>query len=415
MQDLLHDPVRAVSNYNFALSDLAPAVPRSPRSVGLIWQLKGDPWSLLSALAALALLLCGTMAIGRMILAHLQNIEATQPSPVLMSATGAPNVTGRLEASSLNPAAVSTRCTSDSHGAALPTPNGCPWWKGLHRSATQLVQSLYKDSPAWSRRWAATRSVTSRRWSSLAYVELGPRYENKLNKQATVIMYGDSLIEMWKGTREDEPFPPRADFPGVLHEYIGSRWPTQALGSSGDTCLNLEWRLRHGELPSASMSPRVVVVMCGTNDLRDAKIARDSSPARREHQTAAHAVLEAAPEIMKTVTRITELLVTNMPSAQIVMLQLLPRHKAYKSPPLPWDPTNPYFWGLNDINERQAQLASRHEKVMVVNCGQAFLSQNGSLIRFDRMPDGVHPSAEGAADFAKCIASGIETAMGQFR
>lgn len=375
MQDLLHDPVRAVSNYNFALSDLAPAVPRSPRSVGLIWQLKGDPWSLLSALAALALLLCGTMAIGRMILAHLQNIEATQPSPVLTSATGAPNVTGRLEASSLNPAAVSTRCTSDSHGAALPMPNGCPWWKGLHRSATQLVQ----------------------------------------NKQATVIMYGDSLIEMWKGTREDEPFPPRADFPGVLHEYIGSRWPTQALGSSGDTCLNLEWRLRHGELPSASMSPRVVVVMCGTNDLRDAKIARDSSPARREHQTAAHAVLEAAPEIMKTVTRITELLVTNMPSAQIVMLQLLPRHKAYKSPPLPWDPTNPYFWGLNDINERQAQLASRHEKVMVVNCGQAFLSQNGSLIRFDRMPDGVHPSAEGAADFAKCIASGIETAMGQFR
>jgi hypothetical protein len=71
-------------------------------------------------------------------------------------------------------------------------------------------------------------------------------------------------------------------------------------GPAGDTCLNLEWRLRHGELPSASMSPRVVVVMCGTNDLRDAKIARDSSPARREHQTAAHAVLEAAPEIMKT-------------------------------------------------------------------------------------------------------------------
>lgn len=85
---------------------------------------------------------------------------------------------------------------------------------------------------------------------------------------------------------------------GVFDQHIGSKWHTAAFGMSGDTALNLEWRLQHGELPGLDRAPRVVVVLCGTNDLRDAKVMRDSTKALREAATAAEAILSAAPAVV---------------------------------------------------------------------------------------------------------------------
>lgn len=115
------------------------------------------------------------------------------------------------------------------------------------------------------------------------------------------IFYGDSLVEMWRGTRADKPFGPRAELPGVAwhcpphlawrarcmhvrqtctfplkcmrlmrhppssgifhdHFQVGGR--AAAFGMSGDVVATLHWRLLHGELPR-KQHPRHVVVLIG--------------------------------------------------------------------------------------------------------------------------------------------------------
>ena len=67
---------------------------------------------------------------------------------------------------------------------------------------------------------------------------------------------------------------------------------------SGDTVVNLEWRLQHGELPDREHAPRIIIVLCGTNDLRDAKVTRDDSKILRESITAAESIYAAVPGIV---------------------------------------------------------------------------------------------------------------------
>jgi hypothetical protein len=66
---------------------------------------------------------------------------------------------------------------------------------------------------------------------------------------------------------------------------------------SGDTVANLRWRLENGELPRRR-PPRAVVVLVGTNDLRDAKAVYEHEAgdgATAEGRAAA--VQAAAPDI----------------------------------------------------------------------------------------------------------------------
>ena len=69
---------------------------------------------------------------------------------------------------------------------------------------------------------------------------------------------------------------------------------TVALGMSGDTTGNLKWRLMNGELP-VLRHPTAVVLLVGTNDLRDAKVA--AGPLKGNPVTAQLAVKAAAPSI----------------------------------------------------------------------------------------------------------------------
>jgi hypothetical protein len=120
-----------------------------------------------------------------------------------------------------------------------------------------------------------------------------------------LIFYGDSLVEMWRGTRADTPYSPRAQLPGVeachhipslhcscvivcpilsdskptdvfrcqhrracpfdagiFHDHFQVAWRAAAFGMSGDTVARLHWRLLHGELPRRHL-PRLLVVLIG--------------------------------------------------------------------------------------------------------------------------------------------------------
>lgn len=77
-----------------------------------------------------------------------------------------------------------------------------------------------------------------------------------------IVFYGDSLVEMWRGTRADKPFAPRAALPGIFHDHFQVDSRAAAFGMSGDVVATLHWRLLHGELPR-TRQPRVVVVLIG--------------------------------------------------------------------------------------------------------------------------------------------------------
>ena len=67
---------------------------------------------------------------------------------------------------------------------------------------------------------------------------------------------------------------------------------------SGDTTGNVRWRLLHGELPVVK-HPVAVVLLAGTNDLRDAKVvAVDSNAATKgDPMAASRAIRDSAPII----------------------------------------------------------------------------------------------------------------------
>jgi len=263
------------------------------------------------------------------------------------------------------------RCTSDSFGAVSAASNHCAWWQAIHNATVAIVQEHSFD----------------------------------------VMFYGDSLTEMWHGTRGGKPFAAREALPGVFDQHIGSKWHTAAFGMSGDTALNLEWRLQHGELPGLDRAPRVVVVLCGTNDLRDAKVMRDSTKALREAATAAEAILSAAPAVVASLERIVRLIRKQLPETKIVVMDLLPRHKSGKSPPLLWDQTNPYYEGVRKVNQLLSEFTAASDDIYPLDCGRVFMANNEQQLHAELLPDALHPSALGAMPLAECIAGGVDRAL----
>lgn len=75
------------------------------------------------------------------------------------------------------------------------------------------------------------------------------------------------------------------------------------------------------------------------------------------------------------------------------------------------DVSDPYMQGVGDLNNRQKQLAATHPNLMAIDCGQSFLMDNGAAVNPELLPDGVHPSTEGAVELAKCMGAGIQAAL----
>ena len=84
---------------------------------------------------------------------------------------------------------------------------------------------------------------------------------------------------------------------GVFKAHFGSHHRAIALGMSGDTTGNVRWRLMHGELPRLR-HPAAVVLLVGTNDLRDARVSASALKVNKGNLVAAGlAVKAAAPSI----------------------------------------------------------------------------------------------------------------------
>jgi beta-glucosidase len=185
-----------------------------------------------------------------------------------------------------------------------------------------------------------------------------------------ILFLGDSLTEGWFVTGMDV----------WKREYR----PMNAgnFGLSADRTETMLWRLAHGELEG--LSPKLVVLMIGTNNLKSGPIRH--SPA----QTA------------EGVEAVVDLIQRKLPETKILLLGILPRQPKYE-----WFPS-----ARRETNRRIARLAQR-DGVRWLNFSDRYLDDEGKLRKELYREDLLHLSAAGYEVWADAMRKTLREIMAE--
>jgi lysophospholipase L1-like esterase len=178
-------------------------------------------------------------------------------------------------------------------------------------------------------------------------------------RQPEIVMVGDSIMHFWGGEPGGDGIRGRDTAPEVWDRAFAGRRVVN-LGYGWDRTENVLWRLRHGEFEG--VSPKVVVVMIGTNNV----------------------TLNTPDEIAAGVTAIVDEIHQRSRASRILLLGIFPRGAKPDAPRATVDA----------INQRIAKLDGRDGVVTYLDIGQKFLGPDGSISK-DVMYDFLHPSAKG--------------------
>lgn len=157
-----------------------------------------------------------------------------------------------------------------------------------------------------------------------------------------------------------------------------------ALGISGDTTTNLLWRVRHGELPR-TLRPEKVAILIGANDFT------------RGRELAVDAPLRTALSVCAIIRHVRH----QGLKAPITLTKILPRGKQW-----------PKGLGANATRRANALLevlvkgAAPEFKLRLADCGGRFVDSAGN-INERLMPDRVHPSQQGYAEWDACLNAAV--------
>ena len=182
------------------------------------------------------------------------------------------------------------------------------------------------------------------------------------SRQPDLVMLGDSITHFWGG----EPVGGRRTGVEVWDRFFAGRRVVN-LGYGWDRTENVLWRLTHGEFDH--VSPKVVVVMIGTNNID----------------------LNTPDEIAAGITAICAELHRRAPGVRILLLGIFPRGRTP-------DATRAK---VGSVNERIARLDGRNG-VTYLDIGKALLEPDGS-ISGDVMYDYLHPTAKGYSRWAAAM------------
>jgi lysophospholipase L1-like esterase len=196
------------------------------------------------------------------------------------------------------------------------------------------------------------------------------------SRQPEVVMLGDSITHFWGGDPDGEGVAGRRTGIEEWNRFFAGRRVVN-LGYGWDRTENVLWRLTHGEFDG--VSPKVVVVMIGTNNMD----------------------LNTVDEITEGITEICRELHRRSPSTRILLLGIFPRG------PSP-DATRAK---VAAVNERIAKL-NGHDGVTYLDIGHAFLEPDGSISK-DVMYDFLHPSALGYARWSAAMKPTLDLLMAQ--
>jgi beta-glucosidase len=186
-----------------------------------------------------------------------------------------------------------------------------------------------------------------------------------------VLFLGDSITEGWK------------KHPEIWDRYF-ARYAAANFGIAGDQTQHVIWRIENGELEG--ISPKVVVLLIGTNNVRKSK---------------AHHIAAAN-------TRIVDLIRAKLPQAKILLLAVFPRgpRNGPDKQPEPW---RDFMVTINELNRRLAKLDDG-KAVRFVDINPVFLAPDGT-IPAEIMLDQLHLSAAGYQLWADALAQPLAEMM----
>jgi lysophospholipase L1-like esterase len=153
--------------------------------------------------------------------------------------------------------------------------------------------------------------------------------------RAEVVFIGDSLTEGWQSIGS-EIWEARYAYRGAVN-----------LGVGGDLTSDVLWRIERGELEA--FTPRLVVLMVGTNDL-----GSGSSPA----------------ETFKGIAACVRAIVGRFPEAHVLLLGVLPRGSG--------GPQSPMRRSVASVNATLACL-DYGRQVHFLDIGEAFVAPDGTV------------------------------------
>jgi lysophospholipase L1-like esterase len=184
-----------------------------------------------------------------------------------------------------------------------------------------------------------------------------PMHEAFLKRAARggidLLFLGDSITQGWF----DNP---------VWQRFYGPRRAAN-FGIGGDRTQHVLWRLDHGEVDG--IKPRVVVLMIGTNNIRQ----------------------NTPDEIYEGVKAIVERLRAKLPESKVLLLGVLPR--GVSRLPTKDRESDDVDFRVGLINERISRLGDG-KAVTYLDIGPLFLDSDGKIVK-ELMPDFLHLSTKG--------------------
>lgn len=164
-----------------------------------------------------------------------------------------------------------------------------------------------------------------------------------------LLFLGDSITAGWNGFGKQ-----------VWGRFYEPRKAAN-FGIGGDQTQHVLWRLANGELDG--ISPKVVVLMIGTNNTRE----------------------NSADEIAEGVEAIVKDLRAKLPKARILLLGVFPRNEK----------PAPIRDKIAAVNERISKLDDGGKSVKYLDIGNQFLNADNGTISSEIMPDFLHLSRKG--------------------
>lgn len=192
-----------------------------------------------------------------------------------------------------------------------------------------------------------------------------------------LVFIGDSLTHLFEG---DPNVPNRGE--RLWAAYYGGRRALN-LGFGWDRTQNVLWRLAHGEF--TGQTPRLVVLLIGTNNLTGTANARTNTPA----------------EIAAGVQAICAQVLAASPASQLLLLGVFPRST----------PADPLRGQIRELNVSLQRYAAGQPAIVFADTGARFLAANGTIAPAI-MNDGVHLTEPGYQLWAEAIEPVVQDVVG---
>jgi lysophospholipase L1-like esterase len=189
----------------------------------------------------------------------------------------------------------------------------------------------------------------------------------KINPE--IVLIGDSITHFWGG----EPKSDLVRGPKSWEIAFG-QYRTLNLGFGWDRIQNVLWRLEHGEFEG--LSPRLIVLNIGTNNLTGTPNARENTPA----------------EIVEGIGEVIRRLRTFVPDVRIIQMGILPRGQ------MPNDDFRPRIAEINWLLSNTAE----ERNVQYLDITPKMLQTDGT-ISAEIMDDFTHPTEKGYQIWADAL------------